>query len=231
MTLLHNLQTITGKISSSAEKVGRTENSVSLIAVSKTVSSEVIRQMHALGQKSFAENRPQCLRDKARELAGLDIQWHFIGPLQTNKIKYVYPVAALVHSIDRVELLEEFIDWHKKTGRKCPVLLEVHISEEEAKQGFACDEVLEVISRYRDNEHLDIRGMMGMAPFIEDNNVVRSCFHRLSELFAASRQLEGPAYKAQDLSMGMSGDFEIAIEQGATMVRIGTALFSNGDSQ
>lgn len=229
MTLLQNLQHLNAQIREAATASARPAESVKLIAVSKTVSSDIIRQMHGLGQRIFAENRPQSLRDKSKELADLPIEWHFIGPLQTNKIKYVYPVAALVHSVDRVELLEEFIAWHQKTGRKCPCLLEVHISGEEAKQGFACDEILDVISRYRASESLDIRGMMGMAPFVDDENVVTSCFKKLSQLFERSRSLEGPAYKAQELSMGMSGDFELAIGQGATMVRIGTALFASGE--
>jgi len=230
MTLLQNLQQLNAQIREAATASARPAESVKLIAVSKTVSSEVIRQMYGLGQRIFAENRPQSLRDKVKELSDLQIDWHFIGPLQTNKIKYVYPVASLVHSIDRVELLEEFIVWQQKTGRKCPCLLEVHISEEEAKQGFACDEILDVISRYRASESLDIRGLMGMAPFVDDESIVRACFERLSRLFVSSRSLEGRAYRAQELSMGMSGDFIAAIGQGATMVRIGTALFSVGEN-
>lgn len=226
MDLSQNLQEVVAKILIAESSAKREKGSVRLLAVSKTVTSDVIKQMYELGQREFGENRPQVLRDKVKELESLDIKWHFIGHLQTNKIKYVYPVAAMVHSLDRRELLEEFIAWAKKTGRKCPALIQVHISREEAKQGFDCSEVLDVIKEYRNNEFLDLRGMMGMAPLGADEEKVRACFRELSELFNASKNLEGIAYKAQELSMGMSGDYPIAIAEGATIVRVGTALFS-----
>lgn len=226
MSLSDNLNKVKNEISISLKKSNRTSESLKLLAVSKTVGCDKIKEMFELGQKDFGENRPQVLRDKAKELENLPINWHFIGHLQNNKIKYVYPVATLVHSIDRRELLDEFIEWAKKTERKCPVLLEVHISREEAKQGFDVDEVLDVIKDYKDNEYLDIRGLMGMAPLDADEDKVKACFKELSSLFQKSKNLEGKAYKAEELSMGMSGDFPIAIEEGATIIRIGTALFS-----
>ncbi len=226
MYLKNNLEKVHLQIREAASRAGRSEEAVTLVAVSKTVDAETIRRMSAQGQINFAENRAQVLRDKARVLADLDIKWHFIGPLQSNKIKYVYPVASLIHSIDRVELLEEFERWHLKTGRKCPILLEVHISDEQSKQGFACEEILDVITRFRSSEHLDIRGLMGMAPFVDDEQTVRECFSRLAQLLERSKSLEGPAYRAEELSMGMSGDFAIAVAEGATLVRIGTALFA-----
>ena len=225
MSLADNFTKVSETIRLTAEKAGRTPDTVKLLAVSKTVGSDKIQEMFELGQRAFGENRPQSLRDKSKDLEKLPIEWHCIGHLQSNKIKYVYPVAALVHSIDRRELLDEFIEWAKKTGRKCPVLLEVHISGEESKQGFDVDEVLNVIKDYRDNEYLDIRGMMGMAPLDADDNQVRACFKKLASLFEQSKAIEGPAYKAEELSMGMSGDYQIAIEEGATIVRVGTALF------
>lgn len=226
MSLNTNLQKIQAQIVAHAQAAGVNPGSVKLIAVSKTVDSRTIRAMHALGQVDFAENRPQMLRDKVRELADLQIRWHFIGQLQSNKIKYVYPVAALVHSVDRRELLEEFCEWHQRTGRKCPLLLQVHISREAAKQGFACEEVLAVINEYSQSQHLDMRGLMGMAPLDGDEQTVSACFRELAELFAASRKHAGPAWKPEELSMGMSGDFHLAIAEGATMIRIGTALFA-----
>ncbi len=225
MSLSENLNNIKNQISNSLKESGRTQNSVKLLAVSKTVGCDKIKEMFELGQRDFGENRPQVLRDKAKELESLPINWHFIGHLQTNKIKYVYPVATLVHSIDRKELLEEFVLWAKKTGKKCPILLEVHISKEEAKQGFDVDEVLDIIKEYQNNEYLDIRGLMGMAPLEATDNKVRACFHELKNLFQKSKSFEGASYKAEILSMGMSGDFPIAISEGATIVRIGSALF------
>ena len=226
MSLAANLSKVQSAITAAAAAAGRDRNQVGLVAVSKTVDSNTIRAMHALGQLDFAENRPQMLRDKARELADLSINWHFIGPLQSNKIKYVYPIASLVHSLDRRELLEEFSAWARKTGRLCPALLQVHISREAAKQGFACDEILDIIREFRDSEYLDLRGMMGMAPLDADAATTRACFHELAGLFAASRSLQGRAWNPQHLSMGMSGDFDLAIAEGATLVRIGTALFT-----
>ncbi len=226
MSLATNLAKVQSAIAAATTTAGLEPGRVGLVAVSKTVDSATIRAMHALGQRDFAENRPQMLRDKARELADLQINWHFIGPLQSNKIKYVYPVAGLVHSLDRRELLDEFAALARKTGRLCPALLQVHISREAAKQGFACDEILDVIREFRDNEYLDLRGMMGMAPLDADATTTRACFHELAELFAASRSLHGRAWHPQHLSMGMSGDFHLAIAEGATLVRIGTALFT-----
>jgi pyridoxal phosphate enzyme (YggS family) len=230
LTFKSNLDKVTDAIRSAEKRSGRPEGSVKLVAVSKTVDEQAIKEMNRAGQRVFAEGRPQMLRDKARSLAGENIAWHFIGPLQSNKIKYVYPVAELVHSIDRVDLLEQFISWAQKTGRKCPCLLEVHISEEESKQGFAADEVLAVIDKYKNSEHLDIVGLMGMAPFVAEQEVIRACFKKLAGIFAESKKHEGIAYHAREISMGMSNDFEIAVEEGATLVRVGTALFA-GESQ
>lgn len=226
MSFKDNLEHVSAAIAAAEKRAGREPGSVKLVAVSKTVDESAIKEMFAAGQRVFAEGRPQVLRDKARNLADVDLHWHFIGPLQSNKIKYVYPVAELVHSLDREELLLQFVEFAAKTGRKCPCLLEVHISDEETKQGFAADEVLEIVKKYRDNEHLDIVGMMGMAPFVAEEAVIRACFKKLADLFARSRELEGPGYHARELSMGMSNDFEIAVEEGATLVRVGTALFA-----
>lgn len=198
---------------------------VKLVAVSKTASSESISNLYQVGHRDFAESRPQALRDKSKELGHLEINWHFIGPLQKNKIKYVYPVACLVHSIDTEELLLEFSSWYEKTGRKCPVLLEVNISEEDNKKGFKTDEILGVIENYNNNPSVDIRGLMGMAPFTDDKTAVRNSFRVLGDIFDKSRKLQGSSYSAKELSMGMSNDYLIAIEEGATIVRVGSAIF------
>lgn len=226
MWLVENFNNVNNSIKKAVIEAGRKETSVKLVAVSKTVDSDKIKELFSLGQRDFGESRPQVLRDKYKTLGNLPINWHFIGHLQSNKIKYVYPIAALVHSIDRVELLEEFIEWGKKTGRKCPILLQADISREESKQGFPCEEILDVIKNYSSNELLDIRGLMGMAPLAADENQIKACFKELCELFEASKNLEGVGYKALELSMGMSGDFPIAISQGATLVRLGSALFT-----
>lgn len=229
MDLASNLDRIRSRIKSAAEGCGRRPEDVRLIAVTKSVGVDTISLLHQAGQRLMAESRPQALRDRANHLAGKQISWHFIGPLQTNKVKYVYPIAEMVHSIDREELIDEFGRWAQKTGRKTPFLLEVHISPEPAKQGIDPKHLLKMIERIRNRPDLDIRGLMGMAPYVDDPNVIRASFRQLAGLLVESRALEGAAYKACELSMGMSDDFDIAIEEGATMVRIGTALFDDGN--
>lgn len=226
MSYINNLEIINKRISSAKDKAKRFDEDICLAAVSKTVDAEAIRKVYDAGQRIFAENRPQVLRDKNRELSDLDIDWHYIGPLQTNKIKYVYPIVKMVHSVDRESLIESFAQWADKTDYKCPFLLEVHISNETTKQGFSPDEVLAIIEKYRNHSKLDIRGLMGMAPFVDDEAEVRKSFAKLSSLLKQSRELEGISYRAEHLSMGMTNDFEVAIEEGATIVRVGSAIFS-----
>ncbi|HNW33583.1 MAG TPA: YggS family pyridoxal phosphate-dependent enzyme [Candidatus Ozemobacteraceae bacterium] len=227
MDLVKNLELTRARIRAAAESCGRNPGDVKLVAVTKSVGIETIASLFQAGQDLMAESRPQALRDRANMLAGKPIRWHFIGPLQANKVKYVYPIAEMVHSIDREDLIEEFGIWAQKTGRKTPFLLEVHISPEPTKQGLDPKQVLKLIERLRNRPDLDIRGLMGMAPYVEDDDKIRSSFQLLSGLLKESRALEGPAYKAVELSMGMSDDYTIAIEEGATMVRIGTALFDD----
>ena len=225
MSIAGNLAEIRRRIAAAAARAGRPTDAVTLVAVTKTVDESAMRELYRAGQDRFGENRPQSLRDKSRAMQDLSIHWHMIGTLQSNKIKYVHPLAELVHSVDRRPLLDEFAAWAAKTGRVCPCLLEVHISDEESKQGFAVDEVLDVIRDYREREGLAIRGLMGMAPFTEEEAPVRAAFRTLRDLFERSRALAGPSYEARELSMGMSDDFEIAVEEGATIVRVGRALF------
>ncbi|NLI79646.1 MAG: YggS family pyridoxal phosphate-dependent enzyme [Candidatus Riflebacteria bacterium] len=227
MELAANLRQVRERIAEAARRAGRDPAGIRLVAVSKTVEADVIRALVAAGHTLCGESRPQVLRDKARLLADTPVRWHFIGPLQSNKIKYVYPVAELVHSIDRPDLLDAFAEWARRTGRRCPCLLEVHISDEATKQGFDPQEVLGVIERIRDNPDLDVQGLMGMAPFVPEEAPVRAAFRRLAGLFEASRALEGRGYRARELSMGMTDDFPLAVEEGATIVRIGRAVFGD----
>jgi len=227
MNIFANLNRIRTEIKNACAKAGRPENSVKLLAVTKTVGIPEIMELSANGQTLFGENRPQALRDKMRAIPPEAGKWHFIGPLQKNKIKYVYPFVEMVHSVDTLELVDAFGDWFRKTGKKCPCLLEVNISGEKNKHGFPPDEVLRVIDDLRKRDDLDIRGLMGMAPFVEDTEIIRKSFRTLSQLFKESISLSGPAFRAEELSMGMTDDFLIAIEEGATIVRIGRALFED----
>lgn len=224
--IARNLAEVKRRIANAAQRVGRAPETVKLVAITKTVGVSEIRRLIAAGQTVFGENRPQALRDKVTELTGVkNIHWHLVGTLQSNKIKYVYPVAEMIHSIDRRDLFDDLAKWTAKSGRACPLLIEVHISPEDTKHGFSPDEVLPLLRELRTRDDLNIQGLMGMAPFTEDQELIRRCFRRLADLFARSRELEGPGYHALELSMGMTDDFEIAIEEGATLVRIGRALF------
>ncbi len=225
MGISENLSKIKAKIRTTAERVGRNPEAISLVAVTKTVGIQEIKALLDAGHSILGENRPQALRDRMKELPDLPVRWHFIGTLQANKIKYVYPFVEMVHSVDSVDLLENFGEWFRKTGRRCPCLLEVRISSESTKHGFSIGEIPTLLRNIQNRPDLDVRGFMGMAPFVEDSEIIRRSFRSLNDLFSASKEFEGPAFRASELSMGMSDDFPIAIEEGSTMVRIGRALF------
>lgn len=186
---------------------------VSLIVVSKTASVEAIRQVYDLGCLDFGENRVQDALAK-RDVLPKDIRWHFIGTLQKNKVKKVVGHFALIHSVDSVELAEE-ISKHKVPT---DILLQVNTSGEASKQGFTPDDLVKNLSSIQQLPYITVKGLMTMAPLTEDKEVIRKCFRDLRIL--------RDRFGLQELSMGMSHDYQIAIEEGATMVRIGTAIFS-----
>lgn len=198
-----------------------------LIAVSKTQSVGRIREAYDSGQRVFGENRAQEMQSKFEQLPK-DIAWHMIGHLQTNKVKYIAPFVALIHSIDSIRLLEEVDRQAARFQRTIPCLLQVHIAEEETKFGFSPEEILELISSsfWQQPHHVTINGLMGMATFTDDHDQVRKEFKSLKALFDKLKSSTLPsAVKMETLSMGMSGDYRIAIEEGSTMVRVGTAIF------
>lgn len=220
-----------------------------LVAVSKTKPAAMISAFHAAGQRLFGENRVQELQDKQPELPD-DIQWHAIGHLQRNKVKYIAPYVALIHAVDSPRLLAEVHKQAERAGRRIPVLLQVHIADEENKYGWSPDELLPWLESgaWRDSPAAELHGLMGMATFTDNMEQVRREFRTLRTLFEACRQgplaelaSESPSpanadYGAEasprpfrELSMGMSGDWEIAVEEGATLVRIGSALFGARD--
>ena len=194
-------------------------SAVKLVAVSKFHPVEELKEAYAAGQRLFGENRPQELAAKVPQLPD-DIQWHFIGHLQTNKLKLVLPYAALVESVDSVHLLEAVDRWGRENGRIIPILLELHLGAEESKQGLTEAEIRQVLAR--DWPGVSIRGLMGMATHTEDETLIRADFARISALQQSLRQ-QYPGLT--ELSIGMSGDWRIALEYGATLVRIGTAIF------
>ncbi len=202
-----------------------TPKKVTLVAVSKTKPVSDIMELYNLGQRDFGENYVQELVDKAAQLPK-DIHWHFIGHLQSNKVKYIAPFVHLIHGVDSLNLLKEINKQGAKNGRIIDILLQVHIAEEETKFGLDEEEVNEIIRKCADVQmtHVRICGLMGMASFSEDMGKVRGEFKILKGMFE-SQELQTSNYKPQTLSMGMSADYKIAIEEGSTLVRIGSILF------
>ena len=198
-----------------------------LVAVSKTHPADVIRQAYDAGHRIFGENKVQELLPKAEALPR-DIEWHVIGHLQTNKVKYIVPFVSLIQSVDREKLLEEINKQAAKVDRNIDCLLQVHIAEEESKFGFSEEELITlvtsgVISKYN---NVRVTGLMGMATFTSNHNQVRKEFGHLKTIFDQLKNRSLPEnVKMNDLSMGMSGDYQLAIEAGSTMVRVGSAIF------
>lgn len=196
-----------------------------LIAVSKTQPVEKIREAYQCGQRLFGENKVQELVEKHQQLPD-DIEWHLIGHLQRNKVKYIAPFVGLIHSVDSLRLLEEINKQGEKNKRVIPCLLQFHIASEETKFGFDREELFAALPEIKKMNWVEIRGLMGMATFTEDLNKVRSEFQQLKNLFAELKNsVSSGNIQMTELSMGMSGDYRIALEEGSTLVRIGTSIF------
>ena len=213
---------------------------VKLVAVSKFHPFEAIEKAYEAGQRAFGESRPQELLAKVKKLEEIraqkndpsymsDIEWHFIGHLQTNKLKMVLPYASLIQSVDSVRLLEAIDNWGRANNKILNVLLECFISSDETKQGFSPQEVLDIVSCDRRYDYIHISGVMGMATYTEDEAVIRSDFGRLKEISDMLRNQIGKSVNidedCKEISMGMSDDYPIAIEMGSTMIRVGSMIF------
>ena len=204
---------------------------VTLVAVSKTKPASDIMEAYHAGQLDFGENYVQELTDKYEALPK-DIRWHFIGHLQSNKVKYIAPFVHLIHGVDSEKLLLEINKQGAKLNRVIPCLLQIHISAEETKFGLDESELETIIAKITADpvayKHVSVTGLMGMASFTEDNNLIISEFKKLKKLFEKSKaQLSIINYPFNTLSMGMSADYRFAIEEGSTMVRIGSMLFGS----
>jgi pyridoxal phosphate enzyme (YggS family) len=198
-----------------------------LVAVSKTHPIEAIEALYSLGQRRFAENRVQEMLSKA-EVLPADIEWHLIGHLQTNKVKFIAPFVSVVQSVDILKLLQEIDKQAEKHQRTIRCLLQFHIAREETKFGFSAMEAMDMLASYPPDAfpHVVFGGVMGMATFTEDAEQVRAEFRTLKSIFDQLRQAYfGNNPDFCELSMGMSGDWQIAVEEGSTMVRIGSLLF------
>jgi len=196
---------------------------VTLIAVSKTKPISLIQEAYASGQRDFGENKVQELVEK-QEVLPDDIRWHMIGHLQRNKVKYIAPFVHLIHGVDSLRLLKEIDKQGAKINRCISVLLQVHISQEDTKFGFDSNELKEAINESKVFEWIKPCGLMGMATFTSDLDQVRSEFQGLKDLFDEYQSNFG---ENPILSMGMSGDYKVAIDQGSTMIRIGSSLFGS----
>lgn len=195
---------------------------VKLVTVSKTNPAEKIKEVYDLGQRAFGENKVQELLEKQPVLPN-DIEWHLIGHLQTNKVKYIAGFISMIESIDSEKLLKEVDKEALKTNRKINVLLQVKIAKEETKFGLTTDEAKNIFNQYLEGNfpNIEIKGLMGMASFVDDKTQIREEFSILKNLFDELSQLK----PLETLSMGMSGDFPIAIESGSNSVRVGSAIF------
>jgi pyridoxal phosphate enzyme (YggS family) len=211
-----NLEAVRGRIARAAERAGRDPASVRLVAISKTYGPEAVLAAWRAGQRDFGENRVQEAEEKipAVAAAGARPVWHLVGHLQTNKVRPALRLFDILHSIDSLHLAEAV---QRRSEAPVPVLVEVNAGGEASKAGFAPGEVDDALAALRPLSHLDVRGLMTVAPAVADPEEVRPVFR---ELAALARRHALP-----ELSMGMSGDFEVAIEEGATLVRIGTAIF------
>lgn len=202
------------------------EKNVTLVAVSKTKPIEAIKELYDLGHRDFGENYVQELEEKHQQLPK-DIRWHFIGHLQSNKVKYITPFVHLIHGIDSFKLLKEVDKQAKKINRFIDVLLQIHIAQEETKFGLDDNELNEIFNSKELYELKNARicGLMGMASFTEDKEKVRSEFKYLKSLFDKHAKPQTSNVELHTLSMGMSGDYTIAVEEGSNMVRIGSLIF------
>lgn len=221
-TIRRNLESVRARISSAAARAGRRAEEVTLVAVTKTVGPEEVRALHDLGVRDFGENRVQELLRKQEALAGLDLRWHLIGHLQTNKVRKVVGGVALMHSLDSIRLAEALDREAAARQATLDCLAEVNVSGEETKGGVSPDWLGPLLDAAAGMAHLRVAGLMTMAPLADDPQTTRPVFRRLRDL----RDRHAGAHpQLTRLSMGMTRDFDVAIEEGADLIRVGTALF------
>lgn len=219
-----NIRDVEKRIIQACERSGRNPEEVTLVAVSKTKPVEMLEEAYAVGKRVFGENKVQELVDKY-EIMPKDIKWQMIGHLQRNKVKYIIDKVDLIHSVDSIRLLEAIDKEAEKKEIIANVLLEVNIAKEESKFGLFPEEVMDFIDEVVRFQHVRVQGLMTIAPFVDDPELNRKHFANLHKLFVDIRKKKVDNVTMNVLSMGMTNDFEVAIEEGATMVRVGTAIF------
>lgn len=219
-----NIAQIRQRIESACQRSGRDPEAVHLVAVSKVKPASAIDQAYRAGQQLFGESYVQEFRDKASAVTE-PVTWHFVGGLQSNKIKYLRGKVAMIHSVDRFSLAKEIDRQWQKTEQIANILIQVNVGEETSKSGCTATDLVPLVRRIATLEQVKIRGLMCLPPLFEDPEKVRPYFRKLHDLFQQIAAEQIPGVEMSELSMGMSGDFEAAIEEGATLVRIGTAIF------
>ncbi len=219
-----NLAIVEDKVKAACDKAGRSYGSVTLIAVSKTKPVRLVEQAYEYGIRQFGENKAQEMKEKY-DMLPKNIEWHFIGHLQTNKIKYVLGRAALIHSVDSLHLAEAIEAECVKKGLEADVLVEVNVAQEETKSGIKTEEAEGLVKDIARLPHVHVKGLMTIAPFVENAGNNRMIFRTLKDLSVdiGSKNIDNVSMNI--LSMGMTNDFETAIEEGATHIRVGTAIF------
>ncbi|NCO66311.1 MAG: YggS family pyridoxal phosphate-dependent enzyme [Candidatus Aquicultor secundus] len=223
MSIDENIRSVRKRIEGAAKRSGRSPDEITLVAVTKNHTVSEIQQVINSAVTNLGENRVQELLPK-REALGDVVAWHFIGHLQRNKVKYIIPLIYLIQSVDSIALAREINKQCRELGKVQDVLLEVNVSGEASKYGFSPEEVLFAVDELARFKNVQIKGLMMMAPFISDIGLLRLYFAKMKELFDNLSKRQGPNFEM--LSMGMTNDFEIAIEEGSNMVRVGTAIFT-----
>ena len=219
------LDQIKERIQQAAESCGRDPNSIQLVAVSKTIAPDRVQKALEVGVTILGENYVQEARDKFQALVQYPVSWHFIGHLQSNKAKYAVRLFDLIHSVDSLKLARELDKQAANVDKIQPILIQVNISGEETKSGIAAEETIDLIKEISQLKHVSIRGLMTMPPYFNQPEKVRPFFAALRRLRDDIQDRCISNMSLEELSMGMTGDFEVAIEEGATLVRIGTAIF------
>ena len=222
--LARNLQQVNTNIERACAAAGRTPNEVTLVAVSKTKPVSMLQEAYDAGARVFGENKVQEIMDKYDQLPS-DIQWHMIGHLQRNKVKYIIDKVAMIHSVDSLRLAQTIEQEAAKKDLVMPVLLEVNVAEEDTKFGLKVDEVLPLLEEISNFPHIQVKGLMTIAPFVENPEENRKVFRTLKKLSVDIGAKNINNVTMSVLSMGMTGDYQVAIEEGSTMVRVGTGIF------
>lgn len=230
MSIKENYDRIKSQIDAACLRAGRSKDTVKLMLVTKTVPLDKLKQTIDFGHFLFGENKVQELYEKKSQLLNVNAQIHFIGHLQKNKIKKCVEYADVIQSVDHLSLAKELNDYLLKINKTKDILVQVNTSNEQSKFGVEPDQAIELIKKISQLSQLKIKGLMTLAKFSSDEDQVRPCFKTLKQIFDTVASMSIPGVSMEELSMGMSSDFEIAIEEGATLIRVGTAVFGKRDT-